>query len=111
MSYSHKDEKWAPCLHRGLETYTGHKKLVGIKNRFDELVPERLFPIFRDRDELEGAADLPERIQEALRESRSLIVICSRSTATSKWVKGVAGGTLSRMGLSTARSVLGRFRS
>jgi WD40 repeat protein len=42
--------------------------------------------VFRDREDLAGAPDLPERIQEALRESRYLIVICSPNAARSRWV-------------------------
>ena len=86
ISYSHRDEKFASWLHRKLETYTGHKKLAGTRNRRGEPVPARIFPVFRDRDELEGAPDLPERIQDALRQSRFLIVICSPNSAQSKWV-------------------------
>jgi hypothetical protein len=33
--------------------------LVGRKTASDE-IPNRLFPVFRDRDELSGAADLGE---------------------------------------------------
>src|SRR5262245_7073814 len=86
ISYSHRDEKWASWLHRRIETYTGHKKLVGSTNRYGEPVPERPFPLFRDRDELEGAADLSGRIQDALGSSRFLIVICSPDSARSRWV-------------------------
>ena len=86
ISYSHQDERWAAWLHTRLETYTGHKKLVGTPNRYGEPVPARPFPVFRDRDELEGAPDLPDRIQEALQRSRFLIVICSPAAAKSQWV-------------------------
>jgi hypothetical protein len=86
ISYSHRDEKWASWLHKKLETYTGHKKLVGSMNRHGDPVPARMFPVFRDRDELEGAPDLPDRINEALRQSRFLIVVCSPDSARSKWV-------------------------
>ena len=60
ISYSHRDEKFAAWLHRKLETYTGHKKLAGTRNRRGEPVPVRIFPVFRDRDELEGAPN-PKR--------------------------------------------------
>ncbi len=86
ISYSHRDEKWTSWLHKRIETYSEHKKLVGAKNRYGEAVPARLFPVFRDRDELEGAPDLPERIHDALRLSRFLIVVCSPHSAKSKWV-------------------------
>jgi WD40 repeat protein len=86
ISYSHSDEKWAAWLHRRLENYSGHKAIAGTRNRFGEQVPTRIFPVFRDREDLAGAPDLPERIQEALRESRYLIVICSPGAAGSRWV-------------------------
>jgi len=84
ISYSHKDERRAAWLQRKLEGYSGHSKLVG--NLRGEPLPKRLFPIFRDREELAGAADLSEHIQQALRESRYLIVICSPNSAKSRWV-------------------------
>ena len=86
ISYSHLDESWASWLHKRLETYQGHRKLIGTLNRYGESVPRRLFPVFRDRDELEGASDLPDRIQDALQRSRFLIVVCSPRSARSKWV-------------------------
>ena len=86
ISYSHLDESWASWLHKRLETYQGHKKLIGTPNRYGESVPRRLFPVFRDRDELEGASDLPDRIRDALQRSRFLIVVCSPRSARSKWV-------------------------
>ncbi|MDX2503781.1 MAG: toll/interleukin-1 receptor domain-containing protein [Gammaproteobacteria bacterium] len=86
ISYSHKDEKWARWLHKKLETYGGHKKLVGTINLYGEPVPKRVFPIFRDRDELPGASDLGLQLQQALQQSRFLIVICSPHAAQSKYV-------------------------
>lgn len=41
---------------------------------------------FRDEDELEASHSLPERIEEALAQARSLIVICTPDTADSLWV-------------------------
>src|SRR6266480_5828637 len=49
-------------------------------------VPPRVFPIFRDREELPVSADLGSNINEALQESRYLIVICSPRSAQSRWV-------------------------
>src|SRR6185436_8309435 len=46
----------------------------------------RIAPVFRDRDELPTADDLGEAVQEALRQSATLIVICSRAAARSRWV-------------------------
>ena len=85
ISYSHADEEWAKWLHKSLETYRVPRKLVGRPATHGK-VPKRLFPIFRDRDELPGASDLGGRLKEALTQSRSLIVICSPKSAVSKWV-------------------------
>jgi WD40 repeat protein len=86
ISYSHADEKWARWLHRGIETYQGHSKLVGSMNRNGEAIPKRLSPVFRDRDELGAATDLPKTLEDALAASKFLIVICSPAAAGSKWV-------------------------
>lgn len=56
------------------------------KASVDGVIPRRLYPIFRDRDELPSSADLGGVVQRALRESRYLIVICSRHAARSRWV-------------------------
>src|SRR5574341_159806 len=85
ISYSHADEEWAKWLHKSIETYRVPRKLIG-RETPNGALPKRLFPVFRDRDELPGASDLGGKIQEALRQSRSLIVICSPKSAVSKWV-------------------------
>ncbi|PYL70616.1 MAG: hypothetical protein DMF26_21465 [Verrucomicrobia bacterium] len=85
LSYSHTDKKWGDWLHKALETYRVPRRLVGKESR-DGKIPERLFPIFRDREELPVSADLGANINEALRESRYLIVICSPRSAQSRWV-------------------------
>ncbi len=86
ISYSHRDERRAARLHRELERYRGHARLVGQTNERGEPVPQRLFPVFRDRDELAGSPDLSSRIRAALQESRHLIVVCSPHAARSRWV-------------------------
>jgi hypothetical protein len=85
ISYSHADEEWAKWLHRSIETYRVPRKIVGRETPQGKIT-KRLFPVFRDRDELPGASDLGGKLQEALRTSRSLIVICSPKSAVSKWV-------------------------
>lgn len=85
LSYSHADEKWASWLHKSLETYHTPKRLVGRKT-VSGVVPARLTPVFRDREELASSAELSERIESALRESENLVVICSPSAARSRWV-------------------------
>lgn len=85
LSYSHSDQKWGDWLHRALETYRVPRRLIGKQTR-EGAVPARVFPIFRDREELPVSADLSANINQALRESRSLIVICSPRAARSRWV-------------------------
>lgn len=83
ISYSHADEAWARWLHRAIETYRVPSRL---RRTGDAQIPGRLFPVFRDRDELPSAAELGAVIEKALRESRALIVVCSPRAAGSRWV-------------------------
>ncbi len=85
LSYSHKDAAAAGRLHRRLETYRVPKRLVGTETPRGA-VPERLAPIFRDRDELPAATDLSASVRKALAESGALIVLCSPHAAESLWV-------------------------
>ena len=54
ISYSHNDKLWADWLHKSLETYRVPSRLVG-QTTDAGIVPKRLTPIFRDRDELASA--------------------------------------------------------
>ncbi len=85
ISYSHADAKTADWLHKGIETYNVPKRLVGKPTR-EGIVPKRAFPVFRDRDELPGSANLGDNLTRALKQSRYLIVICSPKAAASQWV-------------------------
>jgi hypothetical protein len=87
ISYSHHDQEWASWLHEALETYRVPRKLVGRQVRNgSETIPENLYPVFRDRDELAGNFDLSEQIKLALQQSRYLVVICSPRSAESAHV-------------------------
>lgn len=86
ISYSHADSKWGKWLHKQLETFPVPRSLVGKKTERGYNVPKRLMPIFRDREELPGSATLKDNIQEALEQSRYLVVICSPRSAASIWV-------------------------
>lgn len=86
ISYSHQDRDWAQWLHKAIETYRVPRRLVGRPSR-NGPVPARLFPVFRDREELPGSADLGKTIDEALNQSRHLVVICSPRAAISRWVE------------------------
>jgi len=85
ISYSHHDRKWGKWLHKKLETYQVPETLIGTEGR-NGPVPRRLFPVFRDRDELSSSTDLGKNIKIALSQSRYLIVICSPRSARSHWV-------------------------
>lgn len=85
ISYSHRDKAWADWLHRALERYTVPRRLVG-QTTSAGVVPRRLAPIFRDREELASATDLSRQVNEALARSANLVVICSPHAARSRWV-------------------------
>ncbi|HEY9513854.1 MAG TPA: toll/interleukin-1 receptor domain-containing protein [Rhodanobacter sp.] len=85
ISYSHADKAWAEWLHQALETYRVPSRLVGTETAAG-VIPRRLNPIFRDRDELASAHDLGHKVNAALAESEALIVICSPHSAQSRWV-------------------------
>jgi MTH538 TIR-like domain (DUF1863) len=86
VSYSSKDSGFARRLHRALERYgipssLGKFDLTGRGKK-----KNRIYPVFRDREEL-GAGSLSERIEEGLRASGALIVVCSPYSAASPWVQ------------------------
>lgn len=85
ISYSHRDEKLARWLHKAIETYKVPSTLVG-KPGPHGIFPARIGPIFRDEDELPGAAELGPELESALANSAALIVICSPAAARSVWV-------------------------
>lgn len=69
ISYSHADAKWGDWLHAALETYRIPSRLVR-NAKPPGSVPKRVFPVFRDREELASSASLGENIENALRERR-----------------------------------------
>ncbi len=85
ISYSHRDSSWAGWLHKALESYRPPRQLVGTETR-NGVVPKRLAPVFRDRDELASATDLGAVLTQALSDSATQIVICSPASAKSRWV-------------------------
>ena len=82
ISYSHEDEAFGSWLHKELEKYKIPKKL---REDYPNL-PKTLYPIFRDRYELNSGDDLGVEIPKALEKSDALIVVCSIKSADSKWV-------------------------
>tara|TARA_B100001248_G_scaffold94638_1_gene70231 strand:+ start:4148 stop:6460 length:2313 start_codon:yes stop_codon:yes gene_type:complete len=85
ITYAHRDEEKARWLRKKLESFRVPKHLVGKNSPFGP-VPSRLYPIFRDRDELAGAAQLGPLIEQALHDSSHLIVLCSPHAVKSRWV-------------------------
>ena len=85
ISYSHKDQKWGAWLQRALETYRVPRHLVGTEGEFGP-IEKRLAPVFRDREDLSSGADLSSKVQNTLRSTDTLVVICSPASAQSNWV-------------------------
>lgn len=86
ISYSHRDREWGDWLHKRIETYRVPAELAGKTALRGYSVPKRIFPVFRDREELPVSSNLGDNLQAALRQSRYLIVICSPNSAASEWV-------------------------
>lgn len=86
ISYSHRDKAWGDWLHRKLETYKVPKVLAGRESSFGAPVESRLYPVFRDREELPTSSDLGAQIEAAIEASAFLIVVCSPNSAKSRWV-------------------------
>ena len=86
ISYSSKDKKWGRWLHKRLENYLIPEEFQGLKLEDGTAIGKNLRPVFRDRDELSGSAELGPAITAALEQSRFLIVLCSPNSAKSKWV-------------------------
>ncbi len=85
ITYAHKDEERATWMRRKLENFRIPRNLIGKEGLYGP-IPNRLYPIFRDRDELAGAAQLGPLIEQALQESSHLIVLCSPHAVRSRWV-------------------------
>lgn len=82
ISYRHcePDKAIAAKLHTMLETYKPPKvisKKTGIN---------KINRVFRDREELPTSSNLSNDIQDALENSKCLIIICSTNTPKSQWV-------------------------
>lgn len=80
ISYKREDEKWAKWLQDKLEHY---KFPTNLNGRTD--LPKNIRPTFRDVTDLNPGL-LAEEINNALRNSQWLIVVCSPRSAKSPWV-------------------------
>lgn len=81
ISYQRKDEKIADELRHKLE----HYHLPSSVRKENPSFPKTIYPIFRDALELSGGV-LSEQIEQALAQSKYLIVVCSPNSAKSPWV-------------------------
>jgi len=80
ISHSHSDAKFAAWLQRAIESWRVPSRLR------DELGFSRIRPVFRDRTDLRAASSLGESLEEALKSSSALIIVCSNDAADSEWV-------------------------
>jgi tetratricopeptide (TPR) repeat protein len=85
LCYSHRDSAWADWLHDALENYRIPPRLVGLMTAAG-VIPRRIAPVFRDRDELPSATDLSAKVNDALAQSACMVVVCSPHAAQSHWV-------------------------
>ena len=80
ISYCHQDRKSAARLQAALENFRLPKNAVAAG------LPDRVRPIFRDREVLGSSHDLSKAITDALDDSEYLVVVCSPRAAASHWV-------------------------
>lgn len=82
ISYTHKplDERWAKWLVREIERYNLPKDLVA------DGYPKKLGKCYRDKDEFSAEPELRTVIEDALTNSATMIVVCSRDTPKANWV-------------------------
>lgn len=85
VSYSWADAEWGNWLLQAIETYRTPRAMVG-KDGAHGPVPERLHPLFKDREEEAAGASIGAAVEAALRASEFLIVVCSPRSAQSQWV-------------------------
>jgi len=91
ISYRHLDNQqpgreWATWLHQQLENYEVSEDLVGMINERGDTIPDRIFPVFRDEEELPADANLAESVKAAVERSKYMIVLCSPRSAESRYV-------------------------
>jgi WD40 repeat protein len=86
ISYNHADKKVARLLERRLERYVLPPALRRVRPglRHDA---RPLRPIFRDDNEMVAGQDLTDRVGDELRDSETLLVVCSPHSAESPWVQ------------------------
>ncbi len=87
ISYSHADFKIATKLHRKIENYRLPPRLrEAVQDEASSLPDGRIGKVFRDREDLPAAQDLSQAVKLALKNSETLIVLCSADAKASPWV-------------------------
>lgn len=81
---SGKDKEWANRIYRELTNYNLKVYFKGIdedlvKNEKLNINDKKIKPIFKDTEQLPAGGKLDEKIQQALNNSRKLIVLCSQN--------------------------------
>ena len=86
LSYAHSDKAAADWLFHAMEAFRIGDDLIG---RVTERgpIPDKLYPVFKDRNEFPVGGDLAEETLKALRASAALIVLCSPRSAGSDNVR------------------------
>jgi len=82
ISYAREDKTWAEWCHSQLETFIVPKSLI---QDYPNVI-ERVYPVFRDEDELQATANLDKTLVEALDGSECLVVLASPHARVSKYV-------------------------
>ena len=88
ISYRHiePDLTIAKILHEMIEKFNIPKHLRTVSNDENLINDKHIFRVFRDREEL-STKDLSTMIEEAIANSKNLIVICSKRTSLSPWCR------------------------
>ncbi len=82
ISYDRHDTAWAKWLQRRLG---GYRLPSIVRKGSDRSLPKRIRPVFRDTSDLTGnEGTLGVSLREELRQSKYLILICSRHSANAK---------------------------
>ena len=83
ISYKHEptDKKVAQYLQKALEQYKVPKEIQAKTGK------KKIERVFRDEEELSVASDLSEEIEEQLKQTEFLLVVCSKKTKESIWVQ------------------------
>ena len=93
ISYCHQDRKAAARLQTALENFRLPRDAAARAG-----LPERLRPVFRDREVLGSSHDLSAAICQALDDSEYLVIVCSPAAAASRWVAAETRHFIERRG-------------